>query len=263
MGNVTRSPVALVTGSRRGLGRAIALEMATAGYDIIVNDIVADGKVEETLEGVRSRGKRAVFIQSDIARLDTHAEFVNRAYAAYGTIDCLVNNAGIQVKVRGDILDATVSDFDDVMGVNLRGTFFLSQQVARRMVAETRSAGDPRRSIVSISSITARLVQPQLSAYALSKAGVSMMTKLLAARLAAHEIYVLEVRPGVTRSDMSEQIADKYDRIFAETDIVPMKRWGEASDIGKAVAALASGAIPFCTGEGVDVDGGLHLHKFT
>src|SRR5437870_1606649 len=103
MGNVTRSPVALVTGSRRGIGRGIAIEMAAAGYDVIVNDVVADEKVEETLEAVRSHGRRATFIQSDIAKLDTHAGFVDRAYAAYGTIDCLVNNAGVQVKGRGDI----------------------------------------------------------------------------------------------------------------------------------------------------------------
>ncbi|MDR5651252.1 3-ketoacyl-ACP reductase [Ruixingdingia sedimenti] len=257
-----RTPVALVTGARRGLGRAIAFALAEAGYDLVINDLVEDEGAEATLAGIRDRGRRTAFVRADIADTAAHAGLVEAAFAAFGTLDCLVNNAGVQVAVRGDILEATPEDYDRVMGVNLRGTFFLSTAVARRMLAEDRSTDPTRRSIVSICSTSINLVQPQLAAYCLSKSGVNTMTKMLAHRLAAHDIYVLEVRPGVTRSDMSGQIKDKYDRLFAESDAIPMKRWGEPEGIGRAVAALATGAIPFCTGDGVNIDGGLHLHAF-
>jgi 3-oxoacyl-[acyl-carrier protein] reductase len=258
-----RTPIAFVTGGRRGLGQAICYEMAAAGYDIIFNDVVEDEKVAETLAGIRTRGRRAEFLLGDIADVTKSDALADRVFGVWGTLDCLVNNAGVQVSVRGDMLQATPEDYDRVMGVNLRGTFFLTTAISRRMIRETRRPEDPRRSVVSVSSVSTRLVQPQLAAYCFSKAGVSEMTKMLAVSLAPHDIYVLEVRPGVTRSDMSGQIKDKYDRIFRETDVVPLKRWGEASGIGRAVAALASGAIPFCTGDGVNIDGGLHLHTFS
>jgi NAD(P)-dependent dehydrogenase (short-subunit alcohol dehydrogenase family) len=236
--------------------------MASAGYDVVLNDLVDDEKTKETLEGVRARGRSAEILLGDISNVEERVALVDRAYAVFGTIDCLVNNAGVQVDRRGDILDATPESFDRVMGVNLRGTFFLTQEFARRMIAERRPPGGPRRSIISISSASAYLVSPQLAEYCMSKTGLTMMTKMLAVRLAQHDIYVHEVRPGVTRSDMSGQIAEKYEKLFAETDIVPMKRWGEPAGIGKAVASLAMGSIPFSTGDAVNIDGGLHIHKF-
>lgn len=236
--------------------------MARTGYDVVVNDLPGDDSADETLAGIRQLGRQAAFVGGDIADTESHLDLVERAFSAFGTVDCLVNNAGVQVKVRGDMLDVDTADYDRVMGVNLRGTFFLTQKVALRMISENRTQADPRRSIVSISSVVTRAFQPQLAAYGLSKAGVSELTKMLAVRLAPHEIYVLEVRPGVIRSDMSTQIEAKYDRTFAQTNVVPLKRWGLGEEVGRAVASLASGAIPFCTGDGLNIDGGFHLHHF-
>ena len=133
-----RPPVALVTGARRGIGRGIALALAERGFDVVVNDIADDAATRETLAGVAAHGRRAAFVAHDVADVDGHAAFADAAFAAFGTIDCLVNNAGISVKVRGDLLDVTPESFDRVLGVNLRGTFFLTQAVARTMLAETR-----------------------------------------------------------------------------------------------------------------------------
>jgi NAD(P)-dependent dehydrogenase (short-subunit alcohol dehydrogenase family) len=165
------------------------------------------------------------------------------------------------VDCRGDLLQASVASFDRVMSVNLRGTFFLTQQFARRMVSEPRNAEDPRRSIILISSANAELASPNFAEYCMSKAGLAMLTKLLALRLANDNITVHEVRPGITRSDLSAQNAATYDKLIASGNEVPMRRWGEASGLGMAVASLASGALPFCTGDVVNIDGGMHIPR--
>jgi NAD(P)-dependent dehydrogenase (short-subunit alcohol dehydrogenase family) len=255
---MTSRPRVLVTGARRGIGRGIAFAFAQAGYDVVVNDIVRDEAAETTLAGLRERGAGAVFVQGDIAAVDGLPALVEGVFASFGGLECLVNNAGISVRVRGDILDVTTESYDEVMNVNLRGPFFLTQQVARRMTA---SADSPHpRSIISLSSANATLVAPDRAEYCLSKTGISMMTKLYAVRLAELGIGVFEIRPGIIRTDMTAVVKDKYDRLIAE-GVSPVRRWGEPQDIGAAAVALASGSFHFCTADAIHVDGGLHIHR--
>jgi NAD(P)-dependent dehydrogenase (short-subunit alcohol dehydrogenase family) len=235
--------------------------MAEAGFDLAVNGTADAAAAVEVLQGVRERGRRACYIQADIANPALHAGVVEQVYAAFGTVDCLVCNAGVQVDHRGDMLNASLASFDRVMSVNLRGTFFLTQQFARRMIAEPRNGADPRRSVVLISSANAQLASPNFAEYCISKAGLAMMTKLLALRLAAENIFVHEVRPGITRSDLSAQNAATYDKLIAAGKEVPLRCWGEAAGLGKAVASLAAGAVPFCTGDVINVDGGMHIPR--
>jgi len=177
-----------------------------------------------------------------------------------GGLDCLVNNAGVTVDRRGDLLEATVASFDRVMNVNLRGTFFLTQAAAKRMLADMPGQGGPHRSIVVISSTNAFIAAPDRPEYTFSKTSLSMMAKMFALRLAEAGIAVYEIRPGVMRTDMTAPVAAKYERWIAD-GVVPQHRWGEPDDVGRTIAALASGALPFTTGEAFHVDGGLHIQK--
>ncbi|MDQ4060053.1 MAG: 3-ketoacyl-ACP reductase, partial [Pseudomonadota bacterium] len=215
---------------------------------------------EEMLAGIRARGRDAAFVAGDIAAIERREAMAEALFAAFGTLDCLVNNAGVQVKVRGDLLDVTPESFDRVIGVNLRGTFFLTQAVARRMVAEAREAAAPPRSIVTISSANVFLVAPDRPEYCFSKLSLSMLTKVFALRLAPHGIRTYEIRPGIIRTDMTAPVRERYDRLIAG-GLTPMPRWGEPEDVGRAVAALASGSIPFSTGDAFHIDGGLHIQK--
>jgi NAD(P)-dependent dehydrogenase (short-subunit alcohol dehydrogenase family) len=256
-----RAPIAFVTGGRRGIGRAIAHALADAGFDVVINDAVDDAATRETLATIRGKGRRASFVPGSIADLAAHPALVEQAFAAFGAVDCLVNNAGIQVKVRGDLLEVKPESFDEVLAVNLRGTFFLTQAVARRMLAERRAADDPPRSIVTISSANARMVGPNRAEYCLAKTGLAMMSQLFAVRLAEADIACFEVRPGIIRTDMTAPAKDRYDRLIAE-GIAPIRRWGEPEDVGRTVAALAERRLPFNTGDAFHVDGGLHIRYF-
>jgi NAD(P)-dependent dehydrogenase (short-subunit alcohol dehydrogenase family) len=256
-----RAPIAFVTGARRGIGRGIAYALADAGFDVVVNDMLDDAATRETLEAIGAKGRRAAFVQGSIAELPAHAKLIQAAFSAFGTVDCLVNNAGIQVKVRGDLLDVTPESFDEILAVNLRGTFFLTQAVAKRMLAERRSPGDPPRSIVTISSANARLVSLNRAEYCFAKTGLAMLSQLFALRLAEADVACYEVRPGVIRTDMTAAAKDRYDRLIAE-GLTPIRRWGEPEDVGRTVAALAQRLLPFNTGDAFHVDGGLHIKAF-
>jgi NAD(P)-dependent dehydrogenase (short-subunit alcohol dehydrogenase family) len=256
-----RAPIALVTGARRGIGRGIAYALADAGFDLVVNDVVEDAASRETLETIRGKGRRGTFLAGSIADLAEHARLAEQAFGTYGTLDCLVNNAGIQVKVRGDILDVKPESFDELLAVNLRGTFFLTQTVAKRMLAERRAADDPARSIVTISSVNARIAGPNRAEYCIAKTGLTMVNQLFALRLADAGIMCFEIRPGIIRTDMTAPAQERYDKLIAE-GFTPVRRWGEPADVGRTVAALASGALPFNTGDAFHVDGGLHIQNF-
>ena len=255
---MSRGAAALVTGARRGIGRGIAWALAERGFDIVVNDIEDDAATQETLDGIAVRGRHAAFVRHDVADVEGHAAFVESAFAAFGAIDCLVNNVGVQVKVRGDLLDATPESFDRVLGVNLRGTFFLTQAVARRMLAAPRASGDPPRSIVTISSANARTVGPNRAEYCISKAGLAMVNQLFAQRLADHDIMCYEIRPGIIRTDMTAGAFERYDGPI-KNGLTPVRRWGEPADVGATVAALAQRLLPFNTGDAFNVDGGIHM----
>ncbi len=258
VGTAPRSAVALVTGARRGIGRGIAWALAEQGFDIVVNDIADDADTRVTLDGIAARGRRAQFIAHDVANVAGHAAFVDRAFATFATIDCLVNNAGIQVKVRGDLLDVTTESFDEVLGVNLRGTFFLAQAVARKMLAENRAAADPPRSLITITSTNARTVGPDRAEYCIAKSALAMVSQLFAQRLAERDIMCYEIRPGIIRTPMTAGAFDRYDGLIKD-GLTPIRRWGEAGDVGATVAALARRLLPFNTGDAFNVDGGFHM----
>jgi NAD(P)-dependent dehydrogenase (short-subunit alcohol dehydrogenase family) len=251
--------VAIVTGGRRGIGRGICQALAASGFDLAVVDVAEDG-AEETMTGARERGAKAVFVRGDIADLKGHAAVLDQVYGAFGMVDCLVNNAGVSVAQRGDLLDVTPESFDRVVGINLRGTFFFTQATAKRMVAESRTPEAPPRAIVTISSINAWLVGPDRAEYCVAKTGLAMMTKLFAVRLAPHRIHTYEIRPGVIATDMTAVAKAKYDRLIGE-GLSPIARWGQPEDVGAAVAALATGALPFATGDAYHIDGGMHIAK--
>ena len=251
-------PRVLVTGARRGIGRGIAWAFAEAGYDVVVNDLVEDETAAAALAGISARGGRGVFLKADIGELDALPALAEAAFAAFGGLEVLVNNAGISVKKRGDMLDVTPASFDTVIATNLRAPFFLTQVIARRWLAGPPA---PRpRAIINVSSANAYLVAAERAEYCLSKAGVSMMTKLYAVRLAEAGIGVFEIRPGIIRTDMTAVARERYDGLIAE-GITPVRRWGEPEDVAQVAVALAGGRFHFSTGDAIHVDGGLHIQR--
>ncbi|RUW47729.1 3-ketoacyl-ACP reductase [Mesorhizobium sp. M1A.F.Ca.ET.072.01.1.1] len=249
-------PAAIVTGGARGIGLACAEALADAGFDILVADL-ADKPADGLAESIAARGAKFAYASCDIADLAGHPKLVAAAVDAFGSIDCLVNNAGIGAVVRGDLLELKPDNFDHALNINLRGTVFLSQAVARAMLATPASLA---RSIVTITSVSATMASPERADYCISKAGLSMWVKNLALRLAAENIGVFEVRPGIIRTDMTAGVSAKYDALI-DGGLVPAKRWGEGADIGAVVAALASGKFGFATGSVIDVDGALSVPR--
>ncbi|MBB5695220.1 3-ketoacyl-ACP reductase [Muricoccus pecuniae] len=251
-------PAALVTGARRGIGRATCAALAARGFDVVGADLSEEG-VAETAEAVEAAGGRFAFRQADVAALEDHAALLDAAWDAFGGLECLVNNAGVGAMRRGDLLEVTRESWDRAFDVNVRAGFFLAQGVARRMLA----AGAPeraRRSIVFVSSANATLASPERGEYAASKAAVSMVARVFALRLAEEGIAVHEIRPGVIRTDMTAPVAAAYDARIA-AGLSPIRRWGEAEDVGRTIALLAAGDLPFTTGDAFHVDGGLHLGR--
>ena len=250
--------IALVTGGNRGIGRGIVCALAQRGYDVAFADLAETDHTSITRREAERHGARVAFAAADIADLAQHGRIVDAAYALGPRLDLLVNNAGVSVARRGDVLDVTPESFDRVLGVNLRGTFFLTQAVARRMLADPAD-GTPR-AIVTISSANAVMASPDRAEYCFGKAALSMMVKILALRLAEAGIASFEVRPGIIRTEMTRVATEKYDRLIA-AGLTPIARWGEPDDVGRAVAALAGGDFPFTTGDAINVDGGLHIHR--
>lgn len=246
----------MVTGAGRGIGAGIAIELARMGFDLALTDrtpAVTPGLLEQ-LVGL---GARARLFVSDLQAIHTHDDLVRDVVDWGGPIVGLVNNAGIGAPARGDLLDVSPQAFDQVLGVNLRGTFFLTQSVARHMVSVQHEAA---RFIVTVSSVSAEMASVERGEYCISKAGLGMLTKLYALRLAALGIGVFEVRPGVIRTPMTEAVATRYDQRIAD-GLVPMGRWGEADDVAQAVAAVASGRLSFATGTVFQVDGALSISR--
>lgn len=252
-----RRPVAVVTGAKQGLGRATALELAKAGFDIVAMDLVEDAAAVETLAEIRETGAGAVFQTADISDVAGHEALVDAAFSAFGAVDCLVNNAGIAARPLTDILDLGTEAFDRNLNINLRGTFFLTQAFARRMIAETDTPH--YRSIVIVSSIAASHVSVDRAQYCVSKAALSMVTKLYAVRLAEYGIHVHEVRPGFIRTAMTASAPRGKIDDYIESGAVPLRRWGRDTDIGRSISTLASGALPYLDGQPIYVDGGYHI----
>jgi NAD(P)-dependent dehydrogenase (short-subunit alcohol dehydrogenase family) len=252
--------VALVTGAAHGIGRAIALALARDGCDLACVDVAAAAGARELVDAIAAPGREVRYVELDLADTPRHAALVQSVEAALGPIDCLVNNAGVTSLERGDLLALGPDSFDRTLGVNLRGTFFLTQAVARAMIASRERARGAYRSIVTITSVNAEIVGDNRGDYCISKAGMAMGSKLFVARLAGEGIHVFEVRPGIIRTAMTAPAAAKYDRLIGDGG-VPIARWGAPEDVAATVATLARGGLAFATGEVVHVDGGLHLHR--
>jgi len=255
MTQTTDTPAALVTGAARGIGAAIAVKLAQAGYDVAVFDVL---EASETIEAVTAAGRRGLSITGDVTAPADREAALAKIDEELGRLDVLVNNAGVAPKVRADILEASEESYDRVMGINLKGPYFLTQAVANWMIRQKADRPEAWRCIVNISSMSAYTASPSRGEYCLSKAGVSMATKLYAARLAEDGIGVYEIRPGIIATDMTSAVKDKYDKLIAE-GLTPIQRWGCPDDIARAVAACARGELKFSTGEVINVDGGYHL----
>jgi len=251
--------VALVTGGTRGIGLATARALADRGCDLVLCGVRAAAAVADVVDQFVAGGRQVLYVAADIARAADREALVDRALDRFGRIDVLVNNAGRAPNVRADLLDATEASFEDVLGVNLRGPYFLTQRVARCML-ETPAATPQRRAIVFVTWVSAVAASPNRGEYCVSKAGLSMAVKLFATRLAPHDIPVFEVRPGIIDTDMTAGVHDQYSQRIAG-GLVPAGRWGTGVDVGRAVAALACGDLTFSTGSVLHVDGGLHVPR--
>jgi 3-oxoacyl-[acyl-carrier protein] reductase len=255
--------VALVTGGSRGIGRGIALALAGGGFDLVVNYAGNRQAAEECLAlcAEARPGGRYHACQGDIAASADRTRLLDFTRETFGRLDCLVNNAGVAATPRADILEAGEESFDRLIGINLKGPYFLTQRAARWMI-EQRAArlAAYAPTIITISSISVYTASINRGDYCLSKAGLGMLTKLFAVRLADHGIGVFEIRPGVIKTDMTAPVGDRYDKLIAE-GLTPIRRWGLPEDVGRAVAAIAGGALPFSTGEVINVDGGFHLRS--
>lgn len=253
-------PVALVTGGSRGIGRGIAEQLADAGFAVAINGMRPESDVSEVLADLRSRGTGACYCQGDIGSREAREAILAQVKDHFGALHVLVNNAGVAPKERRDLLEATEESFDMVLGINLRGPYFLTQAAANWMVAQKQ--GDPgfEGCIINVSSISATVASISRGEYCVAKAGLSMATLLFATRLGEYGIPVYEVRPGVTRTDMTAGVTEKYDSLIAD-GLCITPRWGEPADVGRAVTALARGDFPYSTGQVIVVDGGLTVPR--
>ena len=260
-------PVAIVTGASRGIGKGIALELASLGYDVVINhfDFTGDGEPDEsraaeTQKEIKALGVECESLRGDVSRAEDRDSLVALARNTFSRCDMLVNNAGVAPSKRMDILETTEASFDRVMNINLKGPFFLTQQVANWMIDQKKTYPERGFRIVSTGSISSYTSSPTRGEYCLSKAGIAMMTKLYADRLAEYGIGAFEISPGIIATDMTSVVKDKYDKLIAE-GLTPIQRWGRPEDIGKAVGAIAEGRLDFSTGQVINVDGGFHLRR--
>lgn len=258
--------VALVTGGNRGIGLGISRRLVADGFAVSI--LATREEPTDVLDELReTAGDPSLvrYVRGSVADLDDHRRYVDDAVDAWGRLDLLVNNAGVAPSVRADLLEATAESFDRVLGINLRGPYFLTQEFARRVI-ELRGPLDalpeppagPVATIINVSSISATTVSTNRGDYCISKAGVGMATQLWAARLGPEGVVVHEVRPGVIATDMTAGVTGKYDALI-EQGLAPVNRWGRPADVAGAVSILASGQTPYSTGEVFHVDGGMHI----
>lgn len=252
---------AIVTGASRGIGRGIALALAQEKFDCVINYARNASAAEEVKQQIEAAGGKAHLVQGDVSISADRHRIVEEAVKAFGRIDLLVNNAGVAPDVRADILEAGEESFDRLININLKGPYFLTQLVARRMIDQVQQGIVRHPKIVTVSSISAYTASVNRGDYCVAKAGLSMMTKLYAARLAEFGINVYEIRPGVIATDMTGPVKAKYDKLILEQDLTPIRRWGQPEDIGRAVVAIAKDLLPYSTGEVINVDGGFHLRR--
>jgi NAD(P)-dependent dehydrogenase (short-subunit alcohol dehydrogenase family) len=262
---MTNPPAVLVTGSSRGLGRGVALELAARGHSVAIHYAANQAAAEETAAACAKLAPNPAqtfpIVGGNIGLAHDRADIMAQTLAAFGRLDALVNNAGIAPRVRADILDAEEEIFDEVIAVNLKGPYFLSQLAARHFLANPGQSRLPNGyQILFVSSISANTASPNRGEYCISKAGVAMASQLFATRLANEGVQVTEVRPGIMATDMTAGVKEKYDALIA-TGLVPQMRWGTPEDVGRACGAILEGGFPFSTGDVIHIDGGFHLRR--
>jgi len=253
-------PLALVTGGSRGIGHGCALALARSGFDLAIAGRRPEPECIAALDALRQAGAGVLYAVCDVADASQRAGLLAAIKARFGRLNVLVNNAGIAPSERRDILEATEASFERVLRTNLQGPYFLTQAVARWLIEQKRADGAFQGCIVNVSSVSATVASVNRGEYCISKAGVSMAVQLWAVRLAEFGLPVYEVRPGVIATDMTAGVQHKYDRLIAD-GLVPERRWGQPGDVGRAVATLARGDIPYATGQVVVVDGGMTLPR--
>ena len=251
-------PVALITGGSRGIGLGIAQALVKQGYRVAINGVRAADQVVEPLKQLNAEGGEAIYCQGNVGSADDRRKIMEDIKAKWGQLNLLVNNAGVAPKERKDILEADEQSFDWLMGINLKGPYFLTQQAANWMIEQKTKNPKDSFSIINISSVSATVASVNRGEYCISKAGMSMSTKLWAARLGEFDIPVYEIQPGVIRTDMTAGVIEKYDKMIA-AGLTLQKRWGQPEDLGKTVVALAEGMIPYATGQIIHTDGGMTI----
>ncbi len=267
--------VALVTGASRGIGRGIAIELARLGFSIAINyaqrqEAALECKrlcVQAATSGAHAALKGGAtpsfeIFQADVSKTQDRAALLKAVRERFAWIDLLVNNAGVAPTARVDLLEASEESFDRVMNINARGPYFLTQAVANFWIVglKQRPGESAKPKIVNISSASAYAPSVDRGDYCMSKAALSMMTQLFAARLAEYGINVYEIRPGIVLTDMTGSVKEKYDGMISD-GLTPLARWGTPEDVGRAVAAIAEDRFPFSTGEVINVDGGFHIRR--
>jgi len=253
-------PIALVTGGSRGIGHGCALALAQSGFDLAIGGRRPESECTPALDALRQAGAVVLYAVCDVADASQRSGLLAAIKARFGRLNVLVNNAGIAPSERRDILEATEESFEHVVRTNLQGPYFLTQAVARWLIEQKQADAAFHGCIVNVSSISSTVASVNRGEYCISKAGVSMAAQLWAVRLAEFGLPVYEVRPGVIATDMTAGVHHKYDRLIAD-GLVPERRWGQPEDVGRAVATLARGDIPYATGQVVVVDGGMTLPK--
>lgn len=253
---------ALVTGGSRGIGFGIAEKLAAEKWDLVINGVRDEAAVTEPLARLRALGVRVGYARGDVGSVDGRAAILKatKAFTGGKALNLLVNNAGVAPKVRADLLETSEESYDHVVDTNLKGVFFLTQAFARDMVAARKADPNFNGCIINITSISATVVSINRGEYCIAKAGLSMLSQLFATRLGADGIPVYEVRPGVIKTDMTAGVTEKYDKLIAG-GLCVQPRWGYPDDVGKAVASLARGDMPFSTGQVIMVDGGLTIPR--
>ena len=252
--------IAFITGGTRGIGFGVALALGKAGFDLAVNGMRNEGEVTDAWEELRNLGVNVAYFQGNVAVREDRQAMVDKILSHFGSVNVLVNNAGIAPRERVDILHAKEEIWDEVMEINLKGPYFLTQLFANYFVEKKLENPLFEASIINISSISAFVASINRGEYCVSKAGIAMATKLWATRLGEYDIPVYEIQPGIIKTDMTSGVVEKYDKLFQE-GISLQRRWGLPDDVGKVAAMLAQGNMPYATGQAIKVDGGLHIQR--
>ncbi len=252
--------IALITGGTRGIGLGIAFELAKAGFNLALSGKREQSAVMHVLEELEANGSEVTYFCSDVSVAAERAQLIEAVLKRFGKINVLVNNAGISPSERRDILDATEESFEQVLHVNLQGPYFLTQLVANQMIEIKKQVPDEFFCVINLSSVSASFASVNRGEYCISKAGIAMATKLWATRLGEFDIPVYEIQPGVIRTDMTSGVQKKYDLLF-QNGLAIQARWGLPEDVGKVAAAMATGSMPYSTGQVVLVDGGMSVQR--